>query len=83
MAFVAFTREQFRALDNLITNIVTDLQSLKSELSDGVRQYVYDWLDIHPEATTTVQDGSVTARKLAVTVTYTVDSNGDLTITLE
>ena len=29
---------------------------------------VQDWLDAHPEATTTVQDGSITEQKLATSI---------------
>jgi hypothetical protein len=83
MAFVAFTEKSFRQLDQLLTTIRDKIQAIEVQLSEGVRQYVEDWLDSHPEATTTVEDGSITARKLNVTVTYTVDSNGNLTITLE
>jgi hypothetical protein len=83
MAFVAFTEKSFRQLDQLLTTIRDKIQAIEVQLSEGIRQYVEDWLDAHPEATTTVEDGSITARKLNVTVTYTVDSNGNLTITLE
>ena len=33
--------------------------------SAAVESAVSDWLDAHPEATTTVQDGSITEPKLA------------------
>lgn len=83
MAFVAFTPEQFRALDDLLTSLKERLKAVETAISDGLEEYVNDWLDAHPEATTTVEDGSITARKLNVTVTYTVGANGDLKITLE
>ena len=83
MAFVAFTQRQFMALDALLTSLKRDVDWLKEQIGSGIRQYVEDWLDAHPEATTTVEDGSITARKLNVTVTYNVDSNGNMTITLE
>lgn len=35
--------------------------------SDEIEQYVYAWLDTHPEATTTVEDGSITDSKLVQT----------------
>jgi len=34
----------------------------------GIQGYVEDWLDEHPEATTTVQDGAITEAKLATTL---------------
>lgn len=34
-------------------------------LANSIKDYVYDWLDEHPEATTTVQDGSITMVKLS------------------
>jgi len=83
MAFVAFTTQQFRALDDLLTSLKERLRAVETAIGDGLEEYVSEWLDAHPEATTTVEDGSITARKLNVTVTYTVDSNGNLTITLE
>lgn len=39
------------------------LESIASD--DGIKGYVDEWLDEHPEATTTVQDGSVTLAKLS------------------
>lgn len=39
---------------------------------------VTDWLDDHPEATTTVQDGSITKAKLDVNLQTTVDDVADL-----
>ena len=83
MAFVAFTTQQFRALDDLLTSLKERLKAVETAIGDGLGEYVSEWLDAHPEATTRIEDGSITARKLNVTVTYTVDSNGNLTITLE
>lgn len=82
MAFVAFKPEQFMALDDLLTSLKDRLNAVETAIGDGLGEYVSEWLDEHPEATE-VKDGSITARKLNVTVTYTVDSNGNLTITLE
>ena len=36
-----------------------------ASLGGGAQQIIEDWLDAHPEATTTVQDGSITNAKLA------------------
>ena len=35
---------------------------------EAIEQAVTDWLDDHPEATTTVEDGSITEEKLAADV---------------
>lgn len=48
------------------TTIVPALEELKDLLGEGgVSEAVSDWLDAHPEATTTVEDGSITKAKLA------------------
>ena len=39
---------------------------------------VSDWLDDHPEATTTVEDGSITKAKLNSDLQDTVDQVGEL-----
>lgn len=52
------------------------------ELPDELASAVDDWLDRHPEATTTVQDGSITAEKLAVSIVTTV-TNGNMTFSFE
>lgn len=38
----------------------------------AIEDSVFDWLDDHPEATTTVQDGSITAAKLNAELVATV-----------
>ena len=82
MGIIGFTKKQFEAIDALFTEIKSRLAALEGLISGGSMQgYVDDWLDGHPEATTTVEDGSITAVKLNVDVTYTV-TNGDLTISL-
>lgn len=43
-----------------------------------IQESVEDWLDDHPEATTTVQDGSVTKAKLDSNLQSTVDDVSDL-----
>ena len=42
-----------------------------------IEQAVSDWLDDHPEATTTVEDGSITYAKLASALAAAVDSIAD------
>lgn len=49
---------------------LSNLSCLIKALSPGInpavaQQVISDWLDAHPEATTTVQDGSITEAKLA------------------
>lgn len=41
-----------------------DIEDLQGALGGDLESYVNDWLDSHPEATTTVQDGSLTYKKL-------------------
>ena len=63
--------------------------NIQGQIGNASQEQVDAWLDEHPEATTTVQDGSistsklansaVTAQKMSVTVAYTV-TDGDLTI---
>lgn len=45
---------------------------------DKIAAAVDDWLDDHPEATTTVQDGSITKAKLDSNLQGTVDDVSDL-----
>lgn len=45
---------------------------------EQVKQDVEDWLDEHPEATTTVEDGSITKAKLNASLQGTVDDVDDL-----
>lgn len=42
-----------------------EYNSLLPHSSGEMQEYVNDWLDAHPEATTTVQDGAITEPKLA------------------
>lgn len=58
---------------------ITTYGALLSKVKDNkptdaqVEQAVNDWLDDHPEATTTVQDGSITKAKLDSNLQGTVD----------
>jgi len=55
-----------------------------------MQEYVDDWLDDHPEATTTVEDGSISFQKLnsdmqsrvTHTISFTDDGNGNVTLVL-
>lgn len=52
----------------IVSSVANDIVSFTStiEMNTGlvISSKVEDWLDSHPEATTTVEDGSITARKL-------------------
>lgn len=52
----------------IVSSVSDDIVSFTStiEMNTGsvISSRVEDWLDSHPEATTTVEDGSITARKL-------------------
>lgn len=50
-------------------------QPSKADVADAVE----DWLDNHPEATTTVQDGSITESKLSATVKSKINNASSLT----
>ena len=56
-------------------NGTTTAQIDNGQASD---QQVADWLDNHPEATTTVQDGSITTAKLAPDVLSAISQDGSL-----
>ena len=47
-------------------DIVGAINEVNDRFPDGIEEAVDDWLDDHPEATTTVQDGSLTYKKLVV-----------------
>lgn len=44
---------------------IHQLENKVLSFSDKIKEYVFSWLDEHPEATTTVQDGSLTFEKFA------------------
>ena len=49
--------EDYKALVEWVNNY------FEQDLDPIIKQYVDEWLDEHPEATTTVQDGSITVEK--------------------
>lgn len=53
-------------------------KSVASPTDAQVDEAVSDWLDEHPEATTTVQDGAITYAKLDSNLKGTVDDVGEL-----
>ena len=50
-------------LRNFVNELAERIANLFDEMADDIQNYVYQWLDEHPEATTTVQDGSLTINK--------------------
>lgn len=60
-------QEVNEAIDEMVTSGVFD-EIISPFISAQVPLAVNDWLDEHPEATTTVEDGSITEAKLANTL---------------
>ena len=58
--------------------IVGLIEALGSPDPTVIQGAVNDWLDDHPEATTTVEDGSITKAKLDSSLQGTVDDVGKL-----
>lgn len=55
--------------------LVTMIKALIPQVAPAtIEGYVSDWLDLHPEATTTVEDGSITMAKLASSLASTITS---------
>jgi len=50
------------------------------EFGESLQENVDNWLDQHPEATTTVQDGSITLTKLYPALAYKVDNPAVLNV---
>lgn len=51
-------------MEQEIADVKTDLAEYEDIFTADVGESVSNWLDLHPEATTTVQDGSITIPKL-------------------
>lgn len=66
-----------------ILSTVRSLEAKVNGLQLDIRQYVYDWLNAHPEATTTVLDGAITRPKLNASldseITFRNDINKEFT----
>ena len=61
-----------------IGTVVALIKSLAPKVdTEVIEQAVFDWLDAHPEATTTVEDGSITEEKLASDVLLTLSTLED------
>lgn len=57
-----------------VIEITAGLSEAIENIQEDIPGYVDDWLDDHPEATTTVQDGSITKAKLASDVANMLDT---------
>lgn len=56
--------EDIDALKEDLTDVQNDLAQYEDIFTGDVDESVQNWLDAHPEATTTVEDGSLTYKKL-------------------
>ena len=54
------------------------ITAIEGQFSEGVTEAVNNWLDAHPEATTTVQDGAITYAKLDANLKGEVDQISEL-----
>ena len=63
--------------------VVALIKSMSGADPAVIEQAVQDWLDDHPEATTTVQDGSITEAKLAQDVLAELDEIDELKEAIE
>jgi hypothetical protein len=59
------TAEKLNNAEQGIAQNAHDIEDLQGALDGDIESYVDGWLDSHPEATTTVQDGAVTTSKIA------------------
>lgn len=65
VADVAEAVEKVGDLETDVAQIKEDLSEYEGIFTADVDESVQNWLDAHPEATTTIQDGAVTTDKLA------------------
>lgn len=65
-----------------IISKIHQLEHTVISFSDKIKESVYSWLDEHPEATTTVQDRSISKIKLTNDLAREIDENKPLSNTL-
>lgn len=70
-------------VQSAITDLFTKIENIKPIGGSGVtpeqiQQAIQDWLDAHPEATTSVPDGSITLAKLATDVKTAINNAGKI-----
>lgn len=63
---------------DVVAKIITALNETQAYQESVIRDEVDDWLDDHPEATTTVEDGVVSYAKLDSSLQESVDEISDL-----
>lgn len=56
--------EVISKLVKFVNDLAERISDAFEEINLNVKQYVENWLDEHPEATTTVEDGAITSAKL-------------------
>lgn len=65
---IAALNEGVAHVDEVAENIPETVQEIVDEMMEGkIPEAVDEWLNDHPEATTTVEDGSITEQKFAAT----------------
>lgn len=76
------TAEKLNNAEQGIAQNAHDIEDLQGALGGDMESYVDSWLDSHPEATTTVQDGSITKAKFSSTLKkgliYVFDTVSDM-----
>lgn len=74
--FGPFNRYPYTDFHELNADWILDkMHQLESKIltfSKDIKEYVFEWLDLHPEATTTVLDGSITFQKLNESVSDSI-----------
>ena len=58
-------RFQINELSEDLTEQKSEINNLKEQFNKPIQEQVDNWLDAHPETTTTVQDGSLTEEKFS------------------
>lgn len=67
--------KSMRDLWGKMKDLRNDMETFTIETAEKIKEYVDEWLDDHPEATTTVEDGSITAQKLNSDFLLRVENN--------
>ena len=63
---------------DVVSKIITSLKETQAYQEEVIRDEVDDWLDEHPEATTTVEDGAISYAKLNSSLKGSVDDISEL-----
>ena len=73
-----YTVEDLRNFERWRLKVLEGLQAISSD-PEAIKEAVEAWLDAHPEATTTVADGSITKAKLFADLIAEIDGKADET----